>query len=76
MTDYAVLFAQYNNLTREYNIVKECYVTALSQKHEYITERVMLRQAIRECHATINRLIIEPPPAQANPSDAMSNQLA
>lgn len=51
-------------------------MTTLAQKNEYINERVMLRQAIGECHAAVNRLTVEPPPATANPSEAMSNQLA
>ncbi|XP_020113686.1 uncharacterized protein LOC109727892 isoform X1 [Ananas comosus] len=76
LTDYALLFSQFNNLTREYNILKECYLTTLAQKNEYINERVMLRQAIGECHDALNRLTVEPPPTTANPSDAMSNQPA
>nr|CAD1844336.1 unnamed protein product [Ananas comosus var. bracteatus] len=75
-TDYAVLFAQYNNLTREHNILKECYITTLAQKNEYINERIRLRQAIGECYAAVNRLTVEPPPAPADPFEAMSNQLA
>lgn len=60
-TEYAVLFAQYDNLVLEYNFVKDCYVTTLVQINEFVTERVQIRCAIEECHAVINRLVPVPP---------------
>nr|CAD1834940.1 unnamed protein product [Ananas comosus var. bracteatus] len=62
-TNYAILSAQYGNLSWEYNLLKD----------EYVDDRIKLRNAIVEC---VNRLPAEQPAPAADPSDAMSNQLA
>nr|CAD1820629.1 unnamed protein product [Ananas comosus var. bracteatus] len=38
-TKYAMLFAQYMNLVREYNFVKDCYVATLAQINEFVIEQ-------------------------------------
>lgn len=53
-TEYAVLFAQYNNLLRAFNFVKDCYVATLAQINDFVTERIQICRAIEECHAVIN----------------------
>lgn len=74
LAEYTLLFTQFTNVTREYNVLKDCYIATLAQKNEYASERVMLRHAIGECHSAVNQLIVEPAPAVLNPSEAVSTQ--
>nr|CAD1823057.1 unnamed protein product [Ananas comosus var. bracteatus] len=71
--DYAVVSAQLSNLSREYNFLKECYISTVAQ--EYVNERIQLRRAVEECYAIVNRIIVVTPAPETDPSEAMSNQL-
>nr|CAD1834637.1 unnamed protein product [Ananas comosus var. bracteatus] len=58
-TNCAVLTTQYSNLSREHSFLKECHVSTVAQKNEYVNERIKLRNAIGECYAVVNRITVE-----------------
>nr|CAD1831658.1 unnamed protein product [Ananas comosus var. bracteatus] len=50
------LLRQFKNPKREYNLLKDCYASAVVEKVESIAEQVKMRRTIDECHVTINYL--------------------
>lgn len=53
-TDCGVISAQYSNLSKEHSFLKECYITTVAQKNEFVNERINLRNATGECYAMVN----------------------
>nr|CAD1825749.1 unnamed protein product [Ananas comosus var. bracteatus] len=80
-TDYTVvttqLSTQLSNLSREYDFLKECFVSTVEQKNVYVNDQIQLRRAVGECYDIVNRItaLTPPPVPETNPSKAMSNQL-
>nr|CAD1831647.1 unnamed protein product [Ananas comosus var. bracteatus] len=53
---YSDLLGQFKNLKREYNLLKDCYASAVVEKVEPIAEQAKMRRTIDECYVTINCL--------------------
>ncbi len=56
VVQYADLLTPFNNLQREYNMLKDCYTSTLIENAEYLAQQVKMRCTIDECRATINHL--------------------
>ncbi len=69
----STLASQYNKLVWDYKFLKECYVSAVSQKNELIADRLKIQQALEECNVVINGQPSAPPvetPTVASPLPA------
>nr|CAD1836485.1 unnamed protein product [Ananas comosus var. bracteatus] len=66
------LLAQFTNLKREHNLLKDCYATAVSEKVDAITEQVKMHREINDCHETINCLRADRAATATGPSEAGS----
>ncbi len=53
---YATLLANYNNLEREYKVLKDRFDSTLSHNAKLVVEQARMRSTIDDNHATINRL--------------------
>nr|CAD1838511.1 unnamed protein product [Ananas comosus var. bracteatus] len=70
-----VVVAQYNKLMQDYNLLRDCYVSTVIQKNEYVDDRIKIRRAINECHAVVNRLGPIDPDTESAASGALSAPL-
>ncbi len=64
--------ANFNNLEREYNILRSRYTSTLAQNSTLLAERAKMRSIIDEYHATVNRLRRGCSVSTADPSDESS----
>nr|CAD1821573.1 unnamed protein product [Ananas comosus var. bracteatus] len=63
------LLGQFENLKRQYNLLKDCYASAVAERVEYIDEKVKMCRTIDECHVTIDRLRADRPVAASDRSE-------
>ncbi len=57
----STLATQHNKLAWEYNFLKECYLSTVTEKNDLAADRVKIQQALEECAAVINGHPSAPP---------------
>ncbi len=66
------LLANFNNLEREYNVLKGRYTSTLAQNAAFVAEKEKMRSTIDGYHAALNRLRRGCSVSTADPSDESS----
>ncbi len=57
----STLANQYNKLVWDYNFLKECYLSTVTEKNDLAADRVKIQQALEECNAVIHGHPSSPP---------------
>lgn len=66
------LLGKFENLQREYNLLKDCYASAVAERVQYIDEKVKMQCTIDECQLAIGQLRAEKPATTSGHSEAGS----